>query len=73
VNVKRHKASIGDARLVGDQINFTFRDDTKRQKPVMRFQGRISGDTIKGDMEVQGGPSAGNYNWTAKRGLERNF
>jgi SAM-dependent methyltransferase len=69
VNVKGRKASIGDARLVGDQISFMFNDDKKKQKAVMRFMGRISGDIIKGDVEIQGGPSAGNHNWTAKRGL----
>lgn len=69
VNVKGQEASIAEARLVGDQLSFTFRDDTNKQKAVMRFNGRIGGDTIKGDVEVQGEPSAGNYNWTAKREL----
>lgn len=69
VDVKGQEASIAEARLVGDQLGFSFRDDTNKQKAVMRFNGRIGGDTIKGDVEVQGGPSAGNYNWTAKREL----
>ena len=65
VNVKGQKASIGDARLAGDQISFTYGGDTKKQR--MRFRGRISGDSIKGEVEVQGGPSAGKYSWAAKR------
>ena len=69
IQVKGRKASIGDARLAGDQISFTFNDETKKQKTGMRFMGRISGDAIKGDVEIQGGPSAGNYSWNAKRGL----
>ena len=65
VNVKGQKAFIGDARLAGDQISFTYGGDTKKQR--MRFRGRISGDTIQGDVEVQGGPAAGKYSWVAKR------
>jgi hypothetical protein len=69
MNVKGQKASIGDARLVGDQISFTYDGDTKKKKVQMRFRGRISGDTIQGDVEVQGGPSEGKYSWIAKRSL----
>ena len=65
VNVKGQKAFIGDARLAGDQISFTYGGDTEKQR--MRFRGRISGDTIQGDVEVQGGPAAGKYRWAAKR------
>jgi SAM-dependent methyltransferase len=73
VNRKGRKAAIGNARLAGDQISFTFNEDPQKQKGVMRFDGRISGDAIKGEVEVRGGPSAGKYNWTAKRGPERHF
>jgi len=69
VNVKGQKASIGDARLTGDKISFTFNDEPKKQNVPMRFHGRVSGDIIKGDVEVQGGRSAGKYSWIAKRGL----
>ncbi len=69
MNIKGRKFSIGEARLVGDRIRFLLNEDAKKQKTVMRFQGRISGDTIKGDQKVQGGPLAGHYSWTAKRGL----
>ncbi len=67
VHVKGQKTSVGDARLVGDQISFTCDGDSKKQKVRMRFRGRISGDTLRGDVEVQGGPSAGKYSWVAKR------
>ena len=67
VNIKGQEIPIGDARLVGDQLSFTFRDNTDKQNAVMRFNGRISSDTIQGNVEVQGGPLRGNYNWTARR------
>ena len=69
VNVKGQEVPIADARLAGNQLTFTFREDPNEQKAVMQFDGRINGDTIKGNVEVQGGPFAGNYHWTAKRDL----
>jgi len=65
VSVKGQEAPIGDARLVGDQLSFTFRDNTSKEKSVMRFYGRISSDTIQGLVEA--GPSEKIYNWTARR------
>ncbi len=67
VHVKGQKISVGDARLVGDRISFTYDGDSKKQQVRMRFQGRISGDIMQGDVEVQGGASAGKYSWVAKR------
>jgi hypothetical protein len=58
---------IAEPRLAADQLNFTLNEDMNKQNPVMRFNGRISGDTIRGNVVVQGGPSAGSYSWTAKR------
>jgi len=69
VNIKGQKIPISDARLVGDQLSFTFRDNIDKQNAVMRCNGRISGDTIQGNVDVQGGPFAGNYSWTARRTL----
>ena len=67
VTIKGQEIPIGNARLTGDQLSFTFRDKTDKQNAVMRFNGRISSDTIQGNVEVQGGPLAGSYSWTARR------
>ena len=67
VNIKGQEIPIADARLVGDQLSFTFRDNTDKQNTVMLFNGRIRSDTIKGHVEVQWGPLTGNYSWTARR------
>jgi SAM-dependent methyltransferase len=58
---------IGHARLIGDQLSFTFRDKTDKQTAMVRLHGRIRRDTIQGRMEVQGGPLRGSYPWTARR------
>jgi len=67
VNMKGREASIAEARLVGDQLSFTLRDNTNKEKAAMRFNGRISGDTIQGIVDVQGRKSSLIYNWTARR------
>jgi SAM-dependent methyltransferase len=67
VNIKGQEIPIADARLIGDQLSFTFRDKTDQQNAVMRLNGRISSDTIQGNVEVQGGPLKGSYRWTARR------
>ena len=67
IRMQGREVAIAEALLAGDQLNFTFREGKNKQKAVMRFEGRISGDTISGNVVVQGGPSAESYSWTAKR------
>jgi hypothetical protein len=62
--------SITDAKLTGDRVGFTVKykhDEPNKQEVVMQFNGQISGDTIKGTVEIRGGSFAGNYIWTASR------
>ena len=61
------EAPIAPARLVGDRLRFTLREDTGKEIVVMQFDGRINGNKIAGHVEVQGGPFAGNHTWAAKR------
>ena len=59
---------IKEAELTGDRLNFAVKyNEANKQKVVMQFNGRVSGDTIHGSVEVTGGPFAGNYTWTARR------
>jgi len=66
VNMNGKEIPIREARLVGDQLSFTLSDRTDKQDAVMHFNGRISSDTIQGNVEVQGGPLTGSYRWTAR-------
>ena len=59
--------SIAEARLEGDQLSFTFREDGEKEEVVMSLNGRIHGDDIAGSVEVRGGPFAGSYTWAAER------
>jgi SAM-dependent methyltransferase len=65
VSLRGQETPIGDARLVGDQLSFTLRDSTGKEKSVMRLYGRVSGDHIQGLVEV--GPYEKIYNWAARR------
>lgn len=67
VKFGKQESHIEEALLAGDHLSFMFREEVDGQKAVMRFKGRISQDTIQGNVEVQGGPIAGNYQWNAKR------
>ncbi len=58
---------IDDARLVGDRLSFMLRSEMDKQNVVMHFDGRVSGDTIKGSIAVLGGVFTGQHNWTARR------
>ncbi len=59
---------IKEAQLTGDRLNFAVKyDEANKQKVVMQFNGRVSGDTIYGNVEVTGGPFAGKHTWTARR------
>jgi len=59
---------IKEAQLTGDRLNFAVKyDEANKQKVVMQFNGRVSGDTLHGNVEVTGGPFAGKHTWTARR------
>ena len=69
IGVEKRKYPIADVRLSGDSLRFTCRDHVDRETATMRFDGRVHGDTIEGNLEISGGPSAGRYPWMAKRHL----
>jgi SAM-dependent methyltransferase len=60
---------IADARLTGDKLSFTLKEDMGGRKTLMRVNGQITGNAIRGTVEVQNGSSKGTYAWTASRSL----
>ena len=69
VKVRGQELALADPLLTGDQISFWVRDEIAGQKVGMRFRARVSGNTMEGSTEVEGGSLQGSYGWTAKRGL----
>jgi len=67
VTIQRKKVSIADGQVKGDRVSFRVKHKTQRQTVLMQFSGHVTGDTIVGSVEVQGGPFAGNQEWLARR------
>ena len=73
------ESSLSDARLRGDRISFFISSGHGKSKKGMYFKGRVSGDTISGEVQVEidpfysflledGGVSVtGAYPWKAAR------
>jgi SAM-dependent methyltransferase len=67
VTIGRAEGALEDLRLSGDRIRFTVVHEAGGGKETLRFQGRISGNTLQGRVEAQGGPAPVPPVWTAKR------
>jgi SAM-dependent methyltransferase len=68
VKVRDQELTLVDTLLTGDRITFRIEDKIAGRKVEMRFKGRVTGDTMKGNAEVEGGSLQGKHGWTAKRG-----
>jgi SAM-dependent methyltransferase len=58
---------ISNATLTGDHLRFTVMTAIQGAAAKMSFDGRISGDAMRGSVDVQGGAMAGRYDWAAQR------
>jgi len=67
VNIQGWQHRIREPRLIGDLLRFRLRYNFEGENVAMRFNGRVNEDTIKGSVEIRGGPWAGMHEWTAKR------
>jgi SAM-dependent methyltransferase len=67
VSLQGWQLRIREPRLKGDQLSFRVRYNFEGQNVSMRFNGRVNDDTIKGSVEIQGGPWSGTKEWKAKR------
>jgi hypothetical protein len=58
---------IEDGKLKGDEISFKVTREFNNNKMVQKYNGKISGDTIKGKMEFERNGEPQNRDWEAKR------
>jgi hypothetical protein len=58
---------ISNATLTGDHLRFTVTTGIQGEEVRMSFDGRVSGNAMRGSMEVQGGTMAGRFDWSAQR------
>jgi hypothetical protein len=60
-------AEIQDGKLNGDEVTFTVTRERDGQKFTAKYQGKITGDTIKGKSELAFGDQTRTRDWEAKR------
>ena len=67
------KTAISNASLQDDMINFDVVRDLGGKKYVVKYRGKVEGDTIKGTIEAPGhdGGEAMKLDWNAKRTMEK--
>lgn len=67
LSVNDRETPIADGKVTGSQLTFTVQREIQGEKVIFRYSGQMSGDTLKGSVDIQGGPFAGNREWTAQR------
>jgi len=59
--------SVERAWLAGTRLSFTVKEKIDGKNVTLGFRGRVGGDSIQGDVDIQGGPFAGKHPWRARR------
>jgi hypothetical protein len=61
------ETKIENAQIKGNEISFQVTRERDGQKFTIKYQGKVTGDTIKGKMEVNFGGEDRSFDWEAKR------
>lgn len=62
--------TIENAKLKGDEITFTVTRENNGNKVVIKYSGKLDGDTIKGKAESERDGKTQSRDWTAKRNAD---
>ncbi len=65
------ETKIEDAKLKDNEISFTVTREFNGNKFVMKYSGKVEGDTIKGKTESERNGQAQSRDWEAKRETEK--
>ena len=60
---------IKDVKIRGNMLLFTLERKLNGRTESLHFEGIIQGNTMRGTMEIEGGPGKGKIKWTARRDL----
>ncbi len=63
--------AIEDAKLTGDEITFSVTRENNGNKVVIKYTGKVNGDTIKGKAESQRDGKTQSRDWVAKRNTDK--
>jgi hypothetical protein len=61
------ETAIEDAKYKDGEISFKVTRERNNQKITTKFSGKVTGDTIKGKMELDRGGETRSQDWEAKR------
>ena len=61
------ETKVDDLKVKGDEITFNVTREVQNNKFTAKYNGKISGDTIKGKIETERGGQARSNDWEAKR------
>jgi hypothetical protein len=64
---RRGDTAIEDGKINGADVSFTVTRERNGEKFVSKYMGKISGDEIKGKIEMGSGDQARSRDWEAKR------
>ena len=64
-------SAIADGKLKGDEISFTVVREFGGNKMTAKYNGKISGDSIKGKIETERNGQSNSRDWEAKRETEK--
>jgi hypothetical protein len=65
------ETAIEDGKIKGDEVSFTVTREFNGNKFVTKYNGKLSGDSIKGKMSMDRNGQATDRDWEAKRGTEK--
>jgi hypothetical protein len=63
--------AISAGKLKGDEISFDVTREVNGNKFTAKYNGKISGDSIKGKIETERNGQTQSRDWEAKRGTEK--
>jgi len=64
-------SAIADGKLKGDEFSFTVIREFGGNKITVKYNGKISGDSIKGKIETERNGQTQSRDWEAKRETEK--
>jgi hypothetical protein len=67
ISGRQNETPIEDAKLSGDDISFKVTREFNGNKIVMKYSGKIDGDSIKGKIESERDGQPTSRDWNAKR------
>lgn len=67
ISGRESDTAIEDAKLTGDDVSFKVTREFNGNKVTMKYNGKISGDSIKGKIESERDGQPRSRDWEAKR------